>query len=322
MSRQEFKKFGVFLEKVDHSRDIVVEAYNSVGQIIGMVEATDQKCVFAGFETNELITCIRILKNHNLPELKRRIDPSYAIDCVTFEGLQATQSMYNPVAGLADAMHVKMGFRDGNHLNVSGLSIADQQISFDSGMLGSHLTGSLDAITSLNYFRSRRFAATENDYLMVQLENSSILKTESDNWQQPFDFLDTRLDKNEVVGIWSGRGPARMAESSDWDSKLPVIVYPSCRMIAEEFELREDGFRWNRESSEKRVQNVRLFEENDSRVTRPESQDPDFTTGCGSGIFSRCCQDSNDLAATTQNNWVSQWAHLLDRRSVLRIGAR
>ena len=270
------KKFGVFLEKVDHSRDIVVEAYNSVGQMIGMVEASDQKCVFAGFESNELITCVRILKNSNLPGLSRRVDPSYAIDCVTFEGLEEMPAMYDPVNGSVDAPRVKLGFKDGNQLNVSRLNIVNQQVSFDCGLIDSRLNASLNDVVSMNYARSRRFAASENDYLMVQLDDSSIIKVESDNWRQPFDFLDTMIDEKDVVGLWGGRNSARMAPS-DVDSKLPVIVYPGCRILAQEFELREDGISWNKEISEKRVQNVKLFEQNDSRITRPESNDPDFT---------------------------------------------
>ena len=104
------KKFGLFLEKIDHSRDIIVEAYNSIGQMVGMVEASDQKCVFAGFESNELITCVRISKNADLPKLTRRIDPSYAIDCVTFAGMEPVQAMYDPVKGSVDSARPNIGF--------------------------------------------------------------------------------------------------------------------------------------------------------------------------------------------------------------------
>ena len=78
-------RFGIFLERIEHSRDFVVEAYNQRGQMIGMVESTDQVCVFAGFESAIPITKIRISQNDALPELDRDIDSTYAFDCVLFD---------------------------------------------------------------------------------------------------------------------------------------------------------------------------------------------------------------------------------------------
>ena len=290
------KKFGVFLERIDHSRDVVVEAYNAVGQMIGMVEATDQKCVFAGFESNELITCVRILKNPDLPELSRDIDNSYAIDNVTYAGLQRTQTLYDPVPGLADSRQVKLGLKNGDVLNVSNLSINDSLLKFDSSIFSDQQHCAIDDVRSLNYLRSRRFAASENDYLMVQLADSSIVKTEIDDWKQPFDFLDSQIREDQILGIWSGRHSARMPESKDFEANKPVIVYPGCRIIADDCELKPGGFFWNKDSSDKRIQNVLLFDQEGSRVTlEEEAVDPDLTP------------DTNQVAFRTSSQIPSLW---------------
>ena len=270
------KKFGLFLEKIDHSRDVVVEAYNAAGQMVGMVEASDQKCVFAGFESNELITCVRISKNAHLTKLSRRIDPSYAIDCVTYADLQPTQALYDPVPGSAAAIQIKLGLANGNKLNVTQLSVDEQRLSFQCGLSG-EATCSVDEVSFLNYNRSRRFAASENDYLMVQLVDSSIVKTEIDNWNQPFDFFETVIGEDQITGIWSGRQPARLPLSVDFESSKPVIVFPSCRIIAEGLKLSGNGLSWDGARSNKLIQEVKLFEKDRSRVTREESQDPDLT---------------------------------------------
>ena len=279
------KKFGLFLEKVDHSRDIVVEAYNAVGQIIGMVEASDQKCVFAGFEANELITCIRISKNEHLPKLSRRVDPSYAIDCVTYKDLAPIPMLYNPVAGSADAIQVKVGLKNRNQLQVTQLRVSDGRLSFQSELLEGNVECELTNVASIEYNRSRRFAASDNDYLMVQLADSSIVKTEIDNWKQPFDFLDSKLVREQIVGIWSGRNPSRLEQLWDGAAGEPIICFPGCRVIAQDLQLRADGYSWNDETSEKKVQNVKLFEHDDSRVNREESEDPDFTPDVDLVVF-------------------------------------
>ena len=275
------RKFGLFLEKVEHSRDIVVEAYNAIGQMIGMVEASDQKCVFAGFESNELITCIRISKNSDLPKLSRRVDPSYAMDCVTYDGLEKIDRLYDPVSGSVDSKQIKVGLKNGNLLNVSQLSVDQNRLSFISKLTSRVETCDLDDVRSFNFLRSRRFAAGENDYLMVQLADSSVVKTEIDSWKQPFDFLDTQLSEKEILGVWSGRNPARMPGTNDLQSNRPVVVYPSCRILARNFELFPGGFSWNRLDSNKRIQEVKLFDKEGSRVTREESEDPDLTPNVG-----------------------------------------
>ena len=291
------KKFGLFLEKIDHSRDIVVEAFNAVGQMVGMVEASDQKCVFAGFESNELITCVRISKNAHLPKLSRRIDPSYAIDCVTYADLQPTETLYDPVPGSIAAIEVKLGLTNGNKLNVTKLSIDQQRISFACGLSGK-ASSNVAEVASLNYNRSRRFAASENDYLMVQLSDSSIVKTEIDNWGQPFDFFDSKISKGQIAGVWSGRHPARLPLSVDFKSAKPVIVFPSCRIIAEGFELGASGLSWDGERSEKLIQDVKLFEKDNSRVTREESEDPDLTPQDSDVVF----RDSPEIPSI----WLQQ----------------
>ena len=73
-------EFGTFIAKVSFRRDIILEAYGADGQLLATVEGTDQKCVFAGVKSNQLITKIRILSNPYLKKIERKIDDDFTID--------------------------------------------------------------------------------------------------------------------------------------------------------------------------------------------------------------------------------------------------
>ena len=54
-------ELGLFIARVNHSRDFIMEAYNADGQILGSVEASDQQYVFMGIKSSEPIVFVRIL---------------------------------------------------------------------------------------------------------------------------------------------------------------------------------------------------------------------------------------------------------------------
>ncbi len=266
-------RVGLFLERIEHSRDVVIQAYNARGQMVGMVESTDQTCTFAGFESNELITRVVITKNPHLTELKRNVDETYAIDCVTFdqpmvvrEPIQARSQLFAPRATI--------DFRSGVSLVAKDLKLDGSSVSFTSPFLGQTVQTPQADVHAIGFRTIEHAARDDAEFNMVQLDDSSIIKTAASSWLQPIDFPETEIEPGSAVGVWNANQPARFAETPDFESGRPVIVYPGCRIIAEGLKMKADGFGWDKGRSEKIVQNVQLRDEDDPDA---ETKEPDLT---------------------------------------------
>ena len=265
-------RFGLFLERIEHSRDVVVEAYNARGQMLGMVESTDQICTFAGFESNELITRVVVRTNPQLSELTRNVDETYAIDCVTFDNPVPVRGLIQ--TGSSNSVpSTTIDFRSGVSLVAQDLTLKESGISFTSPLIGQAITRPQAEVQSIGFRSINPAAPDDRAYNMVQLADSSIIKTEADHWRRPVDFPETEID-SLAIGVWNSNQPARFAETRDFESGKPVIVFPGCRIIAENLKIQNDGFGWDRDRSEKIVQTVRLRDEADFDA---ETEDPDLT---------------------------------------------
>lgn len=273
-------RVGLFLEQVEHSRDIVVEAYNIHGQMIGMVEATDQICVFAGFESNELITRIRISSNEDLPELERNIDRSYAIDCVTFDKPIAINQ-----ASLISNDHpphkAKVNLLDGQSQLVNDIETNVGEIQFANAITQRTENRTWDQVHSIAFpdlladrISTNRFG-NSNDTLMIQLNDGSIVRTEKSDLLSAFDFIGHSFDRQDVVGFWHKK--ARLPLSADFKAGQPVLVYPSCRIITTDFSFRDNKISWDKSKSVKQIQDVILFDENEDVFSVEQDEDPDLT---------------------------------------------
>ena len=288
------RKFGVFLERIEHSRDFVVEAYNSQNQMIGMVEATDQICVFAGFKSNDLITKIRITKNENLPELERNIDETFAFDCITFDQPVAVENLTRSSNGKAGRARIQ--FESGNVLAVENAEPASEFVAVTNPM-----TGEIDQIPwkELRSIAFSQFAPpTKFDgNLMVQLKNGSIVRTESSSISDAYDFVGQQIQLDQIVGLW--KGTARLPEQNQFESEKPIAVYPSCSIELDGFKLADDGYSWDKNTSKKITQNVHLTDEDNDVFGKAEAPDPDFTPTVDQVSF-------KDAPGVFPSLWLSQ----------------
>ena len=264
-------KFGVLLEKIEHSRDFVVEAFSASGQMLGMVEASDLKCVFAGFESSELIAKVRIRRNPALGHLAREVDRTYALDLVTFSAPEVIPLQVKTAAENSGDMIVET--RRGNTFVTHRLRFDQTQLVIANPLDDEDLTLGVGEIQSIA--RSAPDPSPESDReLMVQLQDGSIVKTTVADFLQPVDYPQQRLRNENVVGIWQAGHPARLPLQLDFAAGKPVVVFPSCRIIAEQFQWSEQGFRWDKKQSEKRIQDVFL----ETMARRKEKEkDPDLT---------------------------------------------
>ncbi len=268
-------KFGVFIESVEHSRDFVVEAYNFRNQLIGMVEASDQVCIFAGFETAEPIVKIRIARNDALTGLEREIDETYAFDCV-FMG---------PTSPIAELYHINRSkTRLGPFSTRINLKTGDQLIATESTISTDQIKLTNPHSQESNSYpwsevRSVAFAQLDdqtrkNKTIKLQLADGSIVNTEPESIFSSFDFIGHEFDQQKVVGIWSET--CRYPQDIEFQFNKPVIVYPGCQIVADELETLKNGFTWNSETSIKHVQDVVLSDGGDP-FQRIEDPDPDLT---------------------------------------------
>ncbi|MEM9410896.1 MAG: hypothetical protein AAGA30_07270, partial [Planctomycetota bacterium] len=184
------KKFGVFLERIDHSRDFVVEAYNAVGQMIGMVEASDQLCIFAGFTSSDPITKIRIARNENLEILERDIDQNYAFDCLTFDRPQAMT-----VSQLNSSYPFAVQLRNGDYLGTRKMDFTKNRIEFQSLLDGEAVRTDWSEVQTV--VRNGVYSSREaKDSLFGELTDGSIVRLESP--QEAFDFIGKAIDANQI----------------------------------------------------------------------------------------------------------------------------
>ncbi|MEM9411710.1 MAG: hypothetical protein AAGA30_11390 [Planctomycetota bacterium] len=104
------------------------------------------------------------------------------------------------------------------------------------------------------------------------MSDGSIVRLESP--QEAFDFIGKAIDANQIVGYWQGR--CRLPVATDFNANRPLLVFPSCRILAGEFKSTHQEVSWNGDQSQKRVQDVQLVDREDDFVD-VEEPDPDLT---------------------------------------------
>lgn len=255
-------KFGVFLERVEHSRDVVVEAYNRHGQLVGMVEATDQVCVFAGFLSENLITKVRISKNDTLLEVDRTIDETYAFDCVFIDTPRPLPQLA-PSAAPSNAKQTaftRVNMKTGDELIVDQVRIGEQDVAYVNPYTGKREATPWVEVDSIAHSQLANHRAVTTP-TMVQLADGSILRTDSTSLTSSFDFIGHEFAKDQIVGAWMGT--CRLPYDIEVNSDKPIIVFPSSQIVAEKFELLDDGFVWDNETSVIHLQKVHIGDLND-----------------------------------------------------------
>lgn len=217
---------GLFIARVKHSRDIVMEAYNAQGNVLATVEATDQQCVFAGVKSNDLITRLRIFSSPWLKKLSRKIDVDFAIDTLRMSSPIAVQSaMGRP--NQRRQVELTNGDRfsgsvnttgDGNlRVHVSG--VAQRTVWFD-------LARDELASIHLSYPPAKPTSAGQ---WKAMLEDRSVVHVSPGNPMRS-ELLDDKFSSADLVGLWPASAPARYPLEGDYKSDRALVVFPTCRI--------------------------------------------------------------------------------------------
>ncbi|MCH2178923.1 MAG: hypothetical protein MK106_08970 [Mariniblastus sp.] len=246
-------RFGMFIERVDNPRDFVVQAFDANGNLISLVEATNQDCCFAGFQSNVPITEIRVQQNPYLVNSNRTLDEMYAVDNVTFN---------RPVAVPASSISSILKLRTGDFLAVTKLAIGPQawratitelpqSISVEPQEIAWYQTSNPITETPKHW----RVLLTDGSVIAGEMGencppaperqpnglsvNGTIYQAiqqrddESITLKDVFRPLDDRIsiDAKQIVALWPAGKPAIYPEPEDFPSKHPVLVFPGCRIL-------------------------------------------------------------------------------------------
>lgn len=261
-------EFGVFVARVKHSRDIVVEGYDVDGNVLATVEATDQQCVFAGIKSNRLISRVRVFSNPWLGSLKRNVDRDYAIDSLR---MTAPQPLPSPTKQSPSLVVMRNGDR------ISGQSILIEPDgscrAAGTKQIGTSKTISFQTSEcSAIHFRPE---ATDTAGVHAMLTDGSVVAVRPDSgFTAP--LLDRQLSDDEAIGFWHAQEKARFPLEGDLDDGTEgLVVYPTGRVRVNDLRLGLQVASWT--PAEKLQQKTILGREDKADAEDPVPADDTLT---------------------------------------------
>jgi hypothetical protein len=244
------EEFGLFVSRVDRARDFILEAYNSEGQILGTVEASDANCVFMGIRSSEPIVRLRLLSNPYLFNLNRKVDEDFCVDNVYF----------SPPRPLSH----RSGSQEQNVITTSGeiivgrWRIVGDLVRVQLQSTEHEIDIPIAEIRSLEFGNAAEPVAKGKRVWYAMLKDRTILEV------NPLDGLTTswfdgrEMHPNEIIGLFLAPNGLRFPQADDFessaDSKGSVLVFPTGRYVVQELKLRERGLSWKK--SRKREQDL------------------------------------------------------------------
>lgn len=261
-------EIGTFIAKVNFKRDIILEAYGAQGQLLATLESTDQKCVFAGVKSNQLITKVRILSNPYLKKIERVIDDDFAID-----SLRISTPIAIPADAAPNAQQVVL--KNGDVLKWAALNVnqdASLQLVVDRiSAAAIKMKFPLEEIDSVSFGRPGK---TPNAWRALLNDGSQVNVLPGKSFKSTqFRF---ELSPQDMVGVWPVASSPRMPVAGDFKDDFkagdsqPVIVFPTCRLRTGGVKFLTDRLTWT--VDQKLQQPLQL---DDSETGAPEpGQDP------------------------------------------------
>jgi len=227
------REFGLFIARVGHSRDIIMEAYSADGHLLACVESTDQPCVFTGVKSNELITKIRILSNPYLFRVDRTIDNDYAVDSVCFSHPEVAT---NTPGSDKKSIRLKNGdllvSHDLNIGNVISTRVNNKPYKIP-----------IDKVDAIQFGKEEVLSETPS--WAVLLKDGSLLYVKTGDRFSSEQFPGLEFSRAEIAAIANSKMPIRFPAAGDFEKGNNVVVFPTCR-IATDVIFSPAGFSWNK----------------------------------------------------------------------------
>ena len=231
-------EFGTFIAKVSFRRDIILEAYGADGQLLATVEGTDQKCVFAGVKSNELITKVRILSNPYLKKIERKIDDDFTIDT-----LRMSKPIVTDVYRIEGQQQVTL--KNSDVIDWSSMNITkDSELRMMVAGVSSQAMEFLFPISDVRRVSFGRSVKTTTAW-QAQLDDGSRVNMLPGKTFRA-EMFGFSVPPKDFVGCWPAVSPPRFPVEGDFSdgSMSPLIVFPTCRLRTKSVKFASDRLSW------------------------------------------------------------------------------
>lgn len=327
------KDFGMFLSKVNHSRDILVEAYDATDRLIGVCESNDEVCTFCGISSSVPIAKVRAVSNPWILAVRRKMlaemiksdkfsaqlgdkdfEVSYKIIDHDFAADSMMFSSPVPIDSSRDTKHF-LG-RNGDMLDAKWIRVFDaDRIEFGTPIIDL-MNISLSQANTVGLKRAPKVSVSQlrrRGTWKAMLRDNSVLEW-NPNSPLRSNTLKQELSREDVIAIWPSTKQPQLPLSGDFDAGKNVLVYPGCRVATTEVKFDKNGFRWNGG----KVLKENLHEENVQKVEQRsiEFDIPDQVAP-SSNKFSF---NTNDMADyETPTIWLEKPTSMLASQGALRL---
>ncbi|MEQ1904602.1 MAG: hypothetical protein ABL888_10480 [Pirellulaceae bacterium] len=230
---------GFQLAWIDHPKDLLLEAYDALGNLIATVEAGGERTQFFGLQSSIPIARVQVIQNSHLGVLGREVDRTYALMNFRVSGPQ-------PIAGILNRTnHFQIRLKSGDLLcsptwQWEGDSV---KLAFEGLPEQSFAFQDIAAITLPKSLWNSK--STDKAAWMVKRRDGTALQVNPGEQITSTRMPDWKIPLAEVEAFWSQHDVLRVPRHSDFekpDSK--VIVFPTCRLAVPEIKFAAEGLAW------------------------------------------------------------------------------
>lgn len=252
-------EFGVYVARINHERDFILEAFNAAGQIIATVEAGQRDCALLALKSNQLITRVRVRSNPYLHQLSRKIDEDFAIDTVCF-------STPIPVSA-RPSRSLAVQLNNGNRWAASSVKLAnDRAVSFRSSDLNRDISLPFEQIRQVDLTGGNQMTLKNllkpgsggsnagSGTWKVRLKDGSVLNVRAGRRMATLLQSGIEFDPEDFSALWHSSESLRLPTPGDFDDASTVVVFPTGRVTTDRMKFDSRSSSW--QTKEKRLQPV------------------------------------------------------------------
>lgn len=265
------RQLGLVASTIDFPRDIILQAFNSDGQIIAQVEANEPKFAYFGVQTTEPIALVRVLSNPYLLQVQRKVDETYLID-----GLKiSTPERIIPSRAGTEMLTT---LKNGDLLAGGSLDFApDGKAKLNYPALGLSIDLNADEIESIVFPNSGPIQPDpKSNRWFALLKDRSVIEVQVGK-EFTVNRMDNRpLQRDRIVALWSHRDYLRYPLAGDNDQQRTALVFPTSRIICDNLNLSEEAYSWESGNPQTLLQPIKLPQNSQGEIP-DENPAPQFS---------------------------------------------